>query len=69
MEDVSTGRTWGFMRDQQVNCDDCEYKATSTYDLENHVKLKHNVKQFFFFFFSWKLCDFDSEHVGKLKFL
>ena len=53
MEDVSTGRTWGFMRDQQVNCDDCEYKATSTYDLENHVKLKHNVKQFFFSFSSF----------------
>jgi hypothetical protein len=41
------------MRDQQVNCDDCEYKATSTYDLENHVKLKHNVKQFFFSFSSY----------------
>ena len=35
--DVSTVESWGFMRNQQINCDDCDF------DLENSSELKtHN---------------------------
>ena len=45
--DVSTVESWGFMRNQQINCDDCEFKATSTIDMGNLVNLEHKVKKHF----------------------
>ena len=62
-EDVSTGTTRGFNSNQQINCDDCECKATSTNDMENLVSLEHKVKEFF----SCELCDFEAEHGTELK--
>jgi hypothetical protein len=62
-EDVSTGTTRGFISNQQINCDDCECKATSTNDMENLVSLEHKVKELF----SCKLCDFDPERGTELK--
>ena len=29
------------MNNQQINCDDCEFLATSTNDMENLVNLEH----------------------------
>ena len=40
IEDVSTGTTGGFLSNQRINCDDCEFKATSTNDMENLVNLE-----------------------------
>jgi hypothetical protein len=47
IEDVSTWTTGGFISNQQINCDDCEFKATSTNDMENLVSLEHKVKELF----------------------
>ena len=60
IEDVSTGTTLGFMRDQQI---DCEFKDTSTDNMGKHVNLEHNVEELFI----CKLCDFDSKHGRELK--
>ena len=57
-EDVSTETTWGYMSNQQLNCDDCEFEATSTNDVENLANLEHKAKERF----SCKLCDFELEH-------
>ena len=35
------------MSNQQTNCDDCEFKATFTNDMENLVNLEHKVKKHF----------------------
>ena len=51
------------MRNQQINCDDCEFKAASTIDRGNLVNLEHKVKELF----SCKLCDFESEHGRELN--
>jgi hypothetical protein len=63
IEDVSTGTTLGYMSNQQMNCDDCEFEATSTNDVENLVNLEHKVKELF----SCKLCDFETEHGSELN--
>ena len=51
------------MSNQQMNCDYCEFEATSTNDVENLVNLEHKVEELF----SCKLCDFESEHGRELK--
>ena len=67
-EDVSTGTTWGYMSNQQLNCDDCddcEFEATSTNDVENLANLEHKAKERF----SCKLFDFELEHGGDKIFM
>ena len=48
IEDVSTGTTLGFISNHQMNCDNCEFKATSTNDMENLMNQKHKVKELSF---------------------
>ena len=53
------------MSNQQINCDDCEFVATSTNDVENLANLEHKAKERF----SCKLFDFELEHGGDKIFM
>ena len=50
------------MRDQQIYCEDSEFKDKSANDRGKHVNLKHKIEELFI----CKLCDFDSKHGREL---
>ena len=42
--DVSTAGTCGFMRNQQINCDDCDLDSEDSRELKTHNGNMHDIR-------------------------